>query len=93
MQSFLGTSSKLTDPGRLKGIRQDPPVYLFSGSEDPVGQQLEGVRILIEPYRNAGILSISHNFYRGRRHKMLNEINQEEVRTNLLNCTGAALRW
>ena len=59
-------------------------IYIFSGSEDPVGQQLAGVSILIERYRAAGIRNVRHNFYEGGRHEMLNEINRDEVRANLL---------
>jgi len=60
------------------------PTYLFSGSEDPVGQRLEGVRTLIDRYRQAGIRDISYDFYEGGRHEMLNEINRGEVQANFL---------
>jgi alpha-beta hydrolase superfamily lysophospholipase len=39
----------------------------------------------MERYRQAGISDISHDFYRGGRHEMLNEINRGEVRTRLLD--------
>ena len=84
MESFLAAAPQLADPHRLCGIRSDLPIYIFSGSEDPVGQQLRGIRILIERYRKAGIHRISHNIYAGGRHEMLNEINRGEVMTNLL---------
>ena len=58
-------------------------LYLFSGSEDPVGQELQGVRTLIDRYRRAGVRNISHDFYPGARHEMLNELNRGEVRSNL----------
>jgi alpha-beta hydrolase superfamily lysophospholipase len=45
---------------------------------------LDGVRALIERYRNAGITSIAHDFYPGGRHEMLHELNRREVFTNLL---------
>jgi alpha-beta hydrolase superfamily lysophospholipase len=83
-ESFFSAASLLADPVRLRQIRPDLPIYVFSGSDDPVGQQLEGVSILIERYRAAGVRNISHNFYPGGRHEMLNEINRDEVRTNLL---------
>lgn len=83
--SFLAAAPKLSDPARLGKVRPDLQVYLFSGSEDPVGQQLEGVRLLMERYRKAGIHNISHDFYIGGRHEMLNEVNREEVRANLLS--------
>jgi alpha-beta hydrolase superfamily lysophospholipase len=83
-ESFLGASARLADPHALSKIRPDLPMYLFSGSQDPVGQQLEGVRILIDRYYNAGVRDISHDFYQGGRHEMLNELNRGQVRTNLL---------
>lgn len=89
--SFLGASRRLADPVNLRKIRGDLPIYLFSGSEDPVGQQLEGVQVLIERYRNAGIHDISHDFYSGGRHEMLNEINRAEVHARLLGWITAVL--
>jgi alpha-beta hydrolase superfamily lysophospholipase len=83
-ESFLAASARLADAATLSKIRHDLPIYLFSGSEDPVGQQLEGVRTLIDRYREAGVRDISHDFYEGGRHEMLNELNRGEVRTNLL---------
>jgi len=82
--SFLGAASELSDPLRLRNIRDDLPIYLFSGSEDPVGQQLEGLALLMHRYEKAGLYDISHDFYLGGRHEMLNEINREEVRERLL---------
>ena len=82
--SFLGAASQLCDPQRLRNIREDLPIYLFSGSEDPVGQQLEGLALLIYRYEKAGLYDISHDFYKGGRHEMLNETNREEVRERLL---------
>ena len=90
-ESFFAASSELADPSRLRQIRQDLPIYVFSGSEDPVGQQLEGVRLLIDRYHQAGIRDINHHFYQGGRHEMLNEINRGEVQTNLLLWISAAL--
>ena len=39
---------------------------------------------LIARYRKAGLYDITHDFYAGGRHEMLNEINREVVRANLL---------
>ena len=52
---FFAAALQLSDPAGLRKIRNNLPIYLFSGSEDPVGQQLEGVQVLIERYRKAGI--------------------------------------
>ena len=84
LASFLAAAPRLADPFNLSKIRDDLPIYLFSGSEDPVGQQLEGVELLLNRYYQAGIYGISHDFYAGGRHEMLNEINRDEVRERLL---------
>jgi alpha-beta hydrolase superfamily lysophospholipase len=89
--SFLAAAPRLCDPMSLRNIRDDLPVYLFSGAEDPVGQQLEGVKTLIMRYENAGLYDISHEFYPGGRHEMLNETNREEVREDLLGWISAVL--
>jgi alpha-beta hydrolase superfamily lysophospholipase len=84
MRSFLDAFPRLGDPREVRKVRDDLPVYIFSGSDDPIGQRLEGVRVLIDRYRSAGLTSISHDFYSGGRHEMLHEINRRDVITNLL---------
>jgi alpha-beta hydrolase superfamily lysophospholipase len=84
LSSSLAAASRLSDTSNLQRIRAELPIYIFSGSDDPVGQGLIGVQALIERYREAGIYNIVHDFYPGGRHEMLNEINRAEVRNNLL---------
>lgn len=84
MKSFLDASPRLADPKEIRKVRQNLPIYIFSGSDDPVGQRLEGVGVLIDHYRSAGIASIAHDFYPGGRHEMLHELDRREVFTNLL---------
>jgi alpha-beta hydrolase superfamily lysophospholipase len=89
--SFLGTAPRLCDPVALRKIRGDLPIYLFSGSEDPVGQQLRGPYTLIGRYRDAGLRDIAFDFYPGGRHEMLNEINRRQVQTRLLGWISRTL--
>jgi alpha-beta hydrolase superfamily lysophospholipase len=84
LASFLGTAPRLCDPVALRKIRRDLPIYLFSGSEDPVGQQLRGLHVLIDRYRDAGLRDVSFDVYPGGRHEMLTEINRRDVQTSLL---------
>jgi alpha-beta hydrolase superfamily lysophospholipase len=84
MASFLGAFERLADPSQIRKVREDLPIYIFSGSDDPIGQKLAGVRVLIDRYRSAGITSIAHDFYQGGRHEMLHETNRRDVITNLL---------
>jgi alpha-beta hydrolase superfamily lysophospholipase len=89
--SFLGTAPRLSDPFAIRKIRDDLPIYLFSGSEDPVGQQLRGLHILIGRYRDAGLRDIAFDFYPGGRHEMLNEINRRQVHTRLVGWISQTL--
>src|SRR5262249_43668125 len=89
--SFLAAARRLSEPCRLRSIRNDLSIYLFSGSDDPVGQQLVGVQVLMLRYQSAGIYDIVHDFYRGGRHEMLNETNRAEVLTRLLGWIDALL--
>lgn len=82
--SFLAAAPELADPHRLQNMRDDLPVYLIAGSDDPVGEQLDGVNLLIYRYEKAGLYDVSHDFYDGGRHEMLNETNRDEVRERLL---------
>lgn len=89
--SFLAAAPRLSDPVSLSEIRDDLSIYLFSGSDDPVGQHLDGVELLIHRYEKAGIYDVSHDFYLGGRHEMLNEINRDEVRGRLLAWISSVL--
>ena len=82
--SFLAAAPQLADRQRLRSVREDLSIYLFSGTDDPVGEQLDGVQLLINRYEKAGLYDVSHDFYEGGRHEMLNEINRDEVRERLL---------
>ena len=84
MESFVEAFPRLADPKELRKVREGLPIYIFSGSDDPVGQRLEGVRALLDRYRGAGLAPIAHDFYPGGRHEMLHELNRRDVITNLL---------
>ncbi|MDR3072209.1 MAG: lysophospholipase [Clostridiales Family XIII bacterium] len=60
-------------------VPKDLSIFLFSGSDDPVGGYGKGV---IEVYRSlisSGHEDVTATLYPGGRHEMLNEINKEEV--------------
>jgi alpha-beta hydrolase superfamily lysophospholipase len=66
-------------------IRKDLPVYIFSGSADPVGEMGAGPTALVNAYRSLGITDLEFVLYPGARHETLNETNREEVMDNLLS--------
>ncbi|MDR2865098.1 MAG: alpha/beta hydrolase [Spirochaetaceae bacterium] len=65
-------------------IRRTLPVYIFSGSKDPVGGMGENVSTLVDKYHKTGIKDLEFILYPDARHECLNEINRNEVLNNLL---------
>ncbi len=59
------------------------PMYLFSGTEDPVGDYGAGVTRVYERLRAAGCENVEIKLYEGGRHEMLNEVNRDEVREDV----------
>ncbi|MDR0551998.1 MAG: alpha/beta hydrolase [Spirochaetaceae bacterium] len=69
----------------LSKIKKELPVYIFSGSEDPVGGMGKNVTALVKKYTREGIKDVEFVLYPNARHEMLHEINREEVYANLLD--------
>jgi alpha-beta hydrolase superfamily lysophospholipase len=84
---FIELITMLDAIWRPEGERRIPcdlPIYMFSGSECPVGNRTRGVESLARRYRRHGLTDVTVRFYRGGRHEMLNEINCEEVYADLV---------
>ena len=60
------------------------PIYVLSGTEDPVGEKTKGVLRLLKQYEKNGFTGVSHKFYQGGRHELLNETNRDEVTTDFI---------
>ena len=59
------------------------PIFMVSGSDDPVGGFGKGVRKIYEKYRAAGIQDVTLRLYAGDRHEILNETDREQVYQDL----------
>jgi alpha-beta hydrolase superfamily lysophospholipase len=69
----------------MKRIRKELPVYIFSGSADPVGDMGESPTALVLAYRHLKIKDLETVLYPDARHEALNETNREEVTESLLS--------
>jgi alpha-beta hydrolase superfamily lysophospholipase len=83
MMSLFVAAQPLFAPDALKAIRPDLPIYLFAGDRDPLNAGLTALTPLVERYRAAGVRDVTHDFYPGGRHEMLNETNRADVVQNL----------
>jgi alpha-beta hydrolase superfamily lysophospholipase len=76
---FLRGIRMVTKGRYLKTVPQNLPIYILSGSMDPVGGFGKGLEELKDMYITHGLKEVSLILYPGGRHEMLNEINRDEV--------------
>lgn len=73
----------------LKGLQNkiplSLPIYLIAGDNDPVSNMGVGISKLYNQYKKINIKDLSMKLYPGARHEILNEINKEEVKKDILN--------
>ena len=74
----------ITNKKNLTTMNKDMPVYFMSGDMDPVGECGKGVQKAYNNFLEAGMKDVSIKLYPGGRHEMLNEINKDEVYTDIL---------
>lgn len=74
----------ITNKKNLTAMNKDMPVYFMSGNMDPVGECGKGVQKAYSNFLEAGMKDVSIKLYPGGRHEMLNEINKDEVYTDIL---------
>jgi alpha-beta hydrolase superfamily lysophospholipase len=75
----------LRDPATEARIPRSLPVLVIQGSLDPVGVNLKGTQALLDRYQALGLMRVSHKFYEGARHEVLNETNRDEVTRDVLD--------
>ncbi len=69
----------------LANMQKSLPVLFVSGGDDPVGNYGHGVRLCADAFRKAGMMDVTVRIYPLCRHEILNEINKEEIYTDILN--------
>ncbi|MGI9324997.1 MAG: alpha/beta fold hydrolase [Pseudomonadales bacterium] len=74
----------------VRTIPKTLPLYIFSGSDDPVHDDQSNLQRMLEKYRAVG-LQPEYKIYPGGRHEMFNETNSDEVTTDLLDWLARTL--
>lgn len=87
-QSFVDLTAALV---RINGrahrdrVPKELPIYVFAGTDDPVGRGGRGPTALAAAYQRAGLRHVTLRLYPGARHETLNETNRNEVMGDLLD--------
>ena len=66
-------------PANVKKIDRNIPIFVVSGSDDPVGDMGKGVRKAFDLFRQAGILDVELKIFEGDRHEILNETDRYDT--------------
>ena len=74
--------SLITRPS--KRIPSELPMLLLVGSDDTVGGERGALALLRDYVRRCGLVDAQLIVYEGARHEVFNELNQEEVRADLI---------
>jgi alpha-beta hydrolase superfamily lysophospholipase len=81
---MLGGIGYINKKENIAKIPKNLSIYIFSGAKDPVGGNTKGVSQVYNALKDAGIGDLTLKFYEDGRHEMLNEINREEVFTDVI---------
>ncbi len=83
--ALFAPAGRLADPALLSGIRNDLPILIASGSDDPLAGGGQLVEMLGQRYRDAGVTDVTVTVYPGARHEILNETNRDEVTADIID--------
>ncbi len=75
----------ISDMDNIKKTNQDIPLLVFSGANDPVGENSKGVQDFYAKLKTAGIKDLSLKLFEDGRHEMINETNRKEVYAFILD--------
>jgi alpha-beta hydrolase superfamily lysophospholipase len=84
MTQMLADIDQLASAERLGAIRDDLPIYIFSGDADPLAGGGALIEMVGDRYRTAGITDVTVKLYPGARHETLNETNRDEVTADVI---------
>ena len=81
---FLEGKSTLGSASQLQRVPKALPIHVIAGTRDPVGEDSKGVERLLRAYAAAGLTHVTHRFYDGARHELVNETNRVEVTRDVI---------
>ncbi len=89
VRDMLGGMAFIVKARNMERMTKDLPVYFISGDKDPVGENGKGVMRAYKAFLRVGMLDVTMKLYSGARHELLNELNREEVFSEVLSWLSA----
>ena len=72
-------------------VNKDMPIYVISGTEDPVGDYGKGPKEVADKLKNAGCKDVILDLREGDRHEVLNELDREQVSADLIKWANSKI--
>lgn len=85
MKALFMTLKQVSSRRWYNSIPLSMPIFLISGSMDPVGDYSKGVNEVFKNLKKTGHRNVTMKIYEGARHEILNEINRDEVYEDIIN--------
>jgi alpha-beta hydrolase superfamily lysophospholipase len=79
-------------PENIMATPANLPIFLISGSKDPVGGDTKGVLKTFQAYKAEGMQNVAYKFYEDARHELLNETNKDEVHADVIHWINTNLK-
>jgi alpha-beta hydrolase superfamily lysophospholipase len=80
----LDALARIHTRAALARFPRELPIYVIAGSRDPVSGGTRKLTALLAAFRRTGLSNVTHEFYPGARHELLNETNRDEVYAKLV---------
>lgn len=82
--TLFGVRDGLRLYGRPKRLGRDIPLLVMVGDDDPLGGEPSAVKLVEEYARRGGLTDVELSVYAEARHEVFNELNQADVRRDLI---------
>lgn len=82
-KDLLKITSNASNKKLIRMTRLDIPMFVISGEKDPVGGYTKDIKRLLSTYKKLGFTNIAYKLYPDCRHELLNELNKEEVYSDI----------
>ncbi|MBQ4645505.1 MAG: alpha/beta hydrolase, partial [Clostridia bacterium] len=84
MKALFMTLKQVSSRRWYNTIPLSMPIYLLSGSMDPVGDYGKGVKEVYKKLKKTGHKNVTMKIYEDARHEIFNEINRDEVHLDII---------
>jgi alpha-beta hydrolase superfamily lysophospholipase len=81
---LLDALPTLADANNLQRVPRELPVYVLTGSADPIHNKLKGLHRLVNDWSAVGLRDITWKVHEQGRHETLNDIHRDEATAHFL---------